>query len=120
MVARVCQYSDGLERPLLCRCDEPNLLTDQLCLSHVGISIPLANEKFSQERIKWFLLASQLFTATAVLLAESGEKPSENGQGPFFGICLLSRGNEHRWMFGPVRRILRQGSGGEDEWWSSQ
>lgn len=79
MVARVCQYSDGLERPLLCRCDEPNLLTDQLGLSHVGISIPLANEKFSQERIKWFLLASQLFTATAVLLAERGEEPSENG-----------------------------------------
>lgn len=120
MVAGVCQCSDGLEQPFLCRCDEPNLLTDQLGLSHVGISIPFANEKFSQERIEWFLLAPQLFTATAVLLAERGEEPSENSQGSLFRICLLSRGNEYRWMFGPVRRILRQGSGGENEWWSSQ
>lgn len=120
MVAETRQYSDGLEGPLLCRCDVPNLLTDQFGLSQVGTFIPLANEKFSQERIERLLLAPQLFTATAVLLTERSKEPSENGQGSLFRIRLFSWGNEYRWMFGPVRRILRQGSGGEDEWWSSQ
>lgn len=98
----------------------PNLLTDKPGLSHLGARLPLAQEKFTQERIERFFLAAQLFTATAVLLAESTQKPFQHGQSSFFGVRLLGWLNEDSWMFRPISRILRQGSGGQDEGWSSQ
>lgn len=98
----------------------PNLLTDETGLSHLRVRIPFAQEKFTQEWIERFFLAAQLFTAAAVLLAECAQEPFQHSQSSLFGVCLLGWGNKDSWMFCPIGRVLRQGSGGQDEWWSSQ
>ena len=96
------------------------MLAKQFRLSHVGIGIPLANEKFSQERVERFFLTAQLLTAAAILLAKGAEEPFENRQSPLFRIRFLSRGDEQRWVLGPIGRIFGQRSGRENEGWGSQ
>ena len=86
----------------------------------IRVRIPLAQEQFTQERIERFFLAAQLFTATAVLLTERTQEPFQHGQGSLLRVCFLGWCNEDSRMFRPIRRILRQGGGGQDEGWSSQ
>lgn len=90
----------------------PDLLTDQLCLASLGITLPLTNEQLTKEGVQRLLLATKLLTTTAVLLVQSSQEPFEDKKGPLLRIRLLGGGHEHVGVFGPVGRVLGKGGRG--------
>lgn len=91
------------------------MLTDQGGLAHVRIGIPLAKEQLSQERVQGLLFATELLTATAVLLVKSAEEPLQDSQGSLLRVCFFCGSHKQGWVFGPVGRIFGQGGGREDK-----
>lgn len=91
------------------------MLTDQGGLAHIRISIPFAKEQLSQERVQGLLFATELLTATAVLLVESAEEPLQDGQSSLLWIRFFCGSHKKAWVFGPVGRIFGQGGGRENK-----
>lgn len=75
----------------------------------------MAEEEFAEEGVQWLLLGTELFTATAVLLFEGVEEPSQDEKGAFGGVGFLGGRDEEGRVFGPVGGELDQGLRREDE-----
>lgn len=98
----------------------PDLFTDQVGLADLRVTLPLSDEKLSQEGVQGLLLAAELLATAAVLLVKSTEEPLEHQEGTLRGVGLLGWSDEDSRVLGPVGRVFSEGGSRQDKRWGGQ
>lgn len=96
------------------------MFTDEISLADLRVTLPLADEQLSQERVQRLLLATKLLATTAVLLVKSTEEPLEDQKSTLRGIGFLGWCDKDGGVLGPVGRVFSQGGGRQNKGRSSQ